>query len=122
MSVMHNDHLGYITSDPKNLGTALKLSARIKLPRLSRDGRLSTLLKMNGLSMSTRMVAEVQQVSEVDEVVDAENSIVEVTSVTSLGKSEVQVAAEFVDAVNKIIEAECMLQDGRDFNELIKKK
>ena len=31
----HDDHLGYITSCPTNLGTALRASVHIKLPNLS---------------------------------------------------------------------------------------
>ena len=31
----HDDHLGYITSCPTNLGTALRASVHIKLPYLS---------------------------------------------------------------------------------------
>jgi len=33
----HNDHLGYITSCPTNLGTALRASVHIKLPKLCKD-------------------------------------------------------------------------------------
>merc|ERR1711920_1060478 len=33
----HNEHLGYITSCPTNLGTALRGSVHIKLPKLSKD-------------------------------------------------------------------------------------
>lgn len=33
----HDDHLGYITSCPTNLGTALRASVHIKLPFLSQD-------------------------------------------------------------------------------------
>ena len=33
----HDDHLGYITSCPTNLGTALRASVHIKLPNLSKD-------------------------------------------------------------------------------------
>jgi creatine kinase/arginine kinase len=31
----HDDHLGYITSCPSNLGTGLRASVHIKLPKLS---------------------------------------------------------------------------------------
>lgn len=31
----HDDHLGYITSCPTNLGTALRASVHIRLPKLS---------------------------------------------------------------------------------------
>ena len=33
----HNEHLGYITSCPTNLGTALRASVHIKLPELAKD-------------------------------------------------------------------------------------
>ena len=32
---LHDEHLGYITACPTNLGTALKASVHIKLPKLS---------------------------------------------------------------------------------------
>ena len=33
----HDDHLGYITSCPTNLGTALRASVHIKLPKLQKN-------------------------------------------------------------------------------------
>jgi creatine kinase/arginine kinase len=33
----HDDHLGYITSCPTNLGTALRASVHIKLPCLAKN-------------------------------------------------------------------------------------
>ena len=33
----HDDHLGYITSCPTNLGTALRASVHIKLPMLAKN-------------------------------------------------------------------------------------
>jgi len=33
----HDEHLGYITSCPTNLGTAMRASVHIKLPKLSKD-------------------------------------------------------------------------------------
>jgi len=33
----HNDHLGYITTCPTNLGTGLRASIHVKLPLLSKD-------------------------------------------------------------------------------------
>ena len=33
----HAEHLGYITSCPTNLGTAMRASVHIKLPKLSKD-------------------------------------------------------------------------------------
>lgn len=34
---LHNDHVGYITSCPTNLGTALRASVHIHLPNLMKD-------------------------------------------------------------------------------------
>lgn len=34
---LHNNHVGYITSCPTNLGTALRASVHIHLPNLMRD-------------------------------------------------------------------------------------
>lgn len=36
----HDDHLGYITSCPTNLGTALRASVHIKLPKLMNNKEL----------------------------------------------------------------------------------
>lgn len=33
----HDEHLGYITSCPTNLGTAMRASVHIKLPKLCKD-------------------------------------------------------------------------------------
>lgn len=115
--IMHNEHLGYITTDPKNLGTAMKFSVRIKLPKLSKDGRLSTLLKLNNLTQSYRLVSETQKVNEVDEQLDSLESVLELTSTISLGKSEVEIAQMFADSVNRLIETEKMLEAGKDLNE-----
>jgi len=37
ISFSYNEHLGYITSCPTNLGTAMRASVHIKLPKLSKD-------------------------------------------------------------------------------------
>jgi protein-arginine kinase len=84
----YNKHLGYLTTDPKNLGTGLKISVRIKLPKLSKDGRLSSLLKMFNLSQHYRILNEPNTNQNSEETVES-NSIVEVASSITLGKSEV---------------------------------
>jgi hypothetical protein len=66
----------------------LKLSVRIKLPKLSKDGRLSTLLKMFNLSQHYRVLNEPLKDQNNEEVAET-SSIVEVASSITLGKSEV---------------------------------
>ncbi len=74
---MRDSRLGYLTTDPKNLGTALKLSVRIKLPNLSKDSRISALLKMFNLNQHYKVVSS------------EEPSTLEISSSKSMGKSEV---------------------------------
>ncbi len=66
----------------------MKLSVRIKLPKLSKDGRLSTLLKMFNLSQHYRVLNEPLKDQNNEEVAET-SSIVEVASSITLGKSEV---------------------------------
>lgn len=83
---MKNDHLGYLTTDPKDLGTALKISARLRLPNLVKDSRLQNFLKLLDLSQSYRFIKESNDDIDPDNI---ESSVVEVSSKNTLGKSEV---------------------------------
>lgn len=92
--IMRTKHLGNLTTDPKNLGTALKISVRIKLPKLSKDSRLQALLKSYNLSQSYRIVDELQHSEDDFDLLDEpgkkkESSILEISSIYTLGKSEV---------------------------------
>ena len=87
IDVMKSDRLGYITTDPKNLGTAMKFSVRIKLPYLSKDTRLATILKILDLSPNFRISSETQYLGDNDD--DRKNPILEISSKHTLGKSEV---------------------------------
>ena len=87
--VMHSKHLGYITTDPKNLGTALKLTVRIKLDKLSQDSRLSALLKNLNLSQSFKVLDENYNIDEPADKQDIKHPVVEISSKVNLGKSEV---------------------------------
>lgn len=86
---MKSKHLGYLTTDPKNLGTAMKFSVRVKLPLLAKDGRLGALLKLLALNQSYRLVNETQHPNLYLEEDDRNSSILEIASKISLGKTEV---------------------------------
>lgn len=87
---MHNRHLGYITTDPKDLGTALKLTVRIRLDKLGNDGRLAAVLKLYGLNHSFKRVTETPKSSdEEEEDKERTNNTLEISSKVTLGKSEV---------------------------------
>lgn len=90
MDIMKNKHLGFVTSDPKNLGTALKISARIKLPKLSEDSRIQAILKTLNLSHTFNVFKEENHDElSLDETRSKKNSIFVISSIQTLGKSEV---------------------------------
>lgn len=48
--------MGFLTTDPANVGTALKMSVRLRIPNLSRSGRLPVVLKLTELSQNFNVV------------------------------------------------------------------
>lgn len=89
--LMHNNHLGYVTTDPKNLGTTLKLTVRINLPNLCHDSRLSAILKLLNLNQSFKLIGENFDIDEPLDKEDTGHSVVEISSKMTLGKSEVNI-------------------------------
>lgn len=75
--------------ESKNKGTAMKFSVRIKLPHLSKDGRLGALLKLLNLNNQYRIIDETQHRDLYAEEDDRKSSILEIASKISLGKTEV---------------------------------
>ena len=84
---MHNNRLGYLTTDPANLGTALKISVRIRIPKLNKDGRLPALLKSLNLNHKYRIIKETDSKTDANE--DKKSDILEISSLQTLGQSEV---------------------------------
>lgn len=107
--VMYDSRLGYLTTDPKDLGTGLKFSARMKLPALSQDHRISALLKMLNLNQKYKRI-------------ESEENVLEVSSSRTMGKSEVQIAQDFIDSINQLIVAEKRVQSGEPLAEILYKE
>jgi len=51
----HDDHFGYLTTCPANIGTGLKYNVFLKLPNLTKDMRLPTIIKDLNLTMEEIM-------------------------------------------------------------------
>ena len=51
----HDDHYGYLTTCPANIGTGLKYNVYLKLPHLTKDMRLPTIIKDLNLTMEEIM-------------------------------------------------------------------
>ncbi|XP_055333748.1 creatine kinase B-type-like [Paramacrobiotus metropolitanus] len=103
---MWNDHLGFVTTCPSNLGTALRASVFIKLPRLSQDPRFPAIVKKLGLHK--RAVPELQN-----------SGVYDMSNVDRLGISEVDSIQQVIDSSNLLIRMEKRLKSDRTIDHLI---
>ena len=93
----YSDHLGYITSCPTNLGTAMRASVHIKLPKLGADmERFKTItdqyhLQIRGIH---------------GEHSESEDGIYDISNRRRLGITEVEAVQDMYDGVVALIEAE----------------
>jgi protein-arginine kinase len=88
ISFAHDDHFGYLTTCPANIGTGLKYNIFIKLPHLTKDMRLPTLIKDLNLTMEEIM----------DPDPEAFKDCIDISNRDRIGKTEVCV----FDLLNRI--------------------
>lgn len=97
----HDNHLGYITSCPTNLGTALRASVHIKLPKLSAD-------KERFQAIADEWNVQIRGIhGEHSETVDATYDI---SNKRRLGRSEKDLVQDMYNGVKAMIEAEKSIQ------------
>ena len=97
----HNEHLGYITSCPTNLGTAMRASVHIHLPNLMKDWP------------RFQKIADdhyVQIRGSHGEHSDTSDGIFDISNRRRLGRSEKDLVQDMYDGVSKMIEAELELR------------
>ncbi len=93
----HSKHLGYITSCPTNLGTAMRASVHIKLPKLGQNKeRFEAIAKAH----------HVQIRGIHGEHSESEGGIYDISNRRRLGVSEVQCVQDMYDGVVALIAAE----------------
>ena len=93
----HNSHLGYITSCPTNLGTALRASVHIHLPYLG------------GKKEAFQTIADkfyVQIRGAHGEHTETDDNIYDISNKRRLGRSEAQLVQDMYDGVKAMIEKE----------------
>ena len=97
----YSPHLGYITSCPTNLGTAMRASVHIRLPKLSEDmARFKEITDAHHL-----------QIRGIHgEHSESEGGIYDISNRRRLGVSEVQCVQDMYDGVKALIEAEQALE------------
>lgn len=97
LKFMKNSRFGYLTFCPTNLGTTIRASVHIKIPKLSRD-----MDKLNELA--DRLNLQVRGTR--GEHTEAEGGVYDVSNKRRLGLTEFQVIKEMYDGVLEIIKQE----------------
>jgi len=93
----YNDHLGYITSCPTNLGTAMRASVHIALPKLAKD--------MDAFKTITdKYHLQIRGIH--GEHSQSEGDVYDISNRRRLGITEVEAVQDMYDGVVALIEAE----------------
>ena len=96
----YSEHLGYITSCPTNLGTAMRASVHIKLPRLAQNMELFQ-------SITDRHHLQIRGIH--GEHSESEGGVFDISNRRRLGVSEVECVQDMHDGVAALIAAEASL-------------
>ena len=97
----HNSHVGYITSCPTNLGTALRASVHIHLPNLMNDWP-----KFQAIADKYN----VQIRGSHGEHSDTSDGIFDISNKRRLGRSEKDLVQDMYDGVKAMMQAELALR------------
>ena len=93
----HDDHLGYITSCPTNLGTALRASVHIKLPKLSKK-------KEEFEAIADKYNVQIRGIHGEDS--ESVGDVYDISNKRRLGMSEVQLVMDMYNGVKAMITRE----------------
>ena len=93
----HDDHLGYITSCPTNLGTALRASVHIQLPKLSKQ-------KDQFNAIADKYYVQIRGIH--GEHTETDDGTYDISNKRRLGRSEKDLVQDMIDGVKALIEAE----------------
>jgi len=96
--------LGFVNASPENLGTALRASMFVKLPRLGQQPGFEDLLDRLRLEVSSRFNAE------------KSSGIYDIANAERLGQSEVQLINTMINGVGILINLEKRLESGEKVN------
>lgn len=92
LEYMRNDRLGFLTTSPSNLGTALAIKVDMKLPKLLTHSSFDSVIAKCSCSVKL-------EVSETEGVCTISNRV-------CLGISEVQILHSVIDCITQLIQAE----------------
>lgn len=98
-----DDHLGYITSCPTNLGTGLRASVHIALPKLCKD-------KARFQAIADKYNVQIRGIH--GEHTETDDGVFDISNRRRLGISEAQLVQDMYDGVKAMAEAEIELGGG----------
>ncbi len=97
----YTDHLGYLSSCPTNLGTAMRASVHVKIPHLSKQENFKDICAKIGLSV--RGIH--------GEHSESEGGVYDISNKRRLGLSEVDAIISVAQGVKTLLEAEAKLEE-----------
>jgi len=104
----HDEHLGYITSCPTNLGTALRASVHIHLPNLAKE-------KKQFQEIADKYYVQIRGAH--GEHTETDDGIFDISNRRRLGRSEKDLVQDMYDGVKAMIEAEKALRPAEEKKE-----
>lgn len=93
----HDEHLGYITSCPTNLGTAMRASVHVRLPELSKD-------KARFQAIADQYYVQIRGIH--GEHTETNDGTYDISNRRRLGRSEKDLVQDMYDGVKAMIAAE----------------
>ena len=96
----HDEHLGYITSCPTNLGTAMRASVHIKLPLLMKDKET-----MQGIA--DEYYVQIRGIH--GEHTETDDGVFDISNRRRLGRSEKDLVQDMINGVKALMEKEAEL-------------
>ena len=93
----HDDHLGYITSCPTNLGTAMRASVHVKLPKLSKD-------KKRFQEIADKYYVQIRGIH--GEHSESDDGTYDISNKRRLGRGEALLVKDMYDGIKEMIAVE----------------
>uniref|UniRef100_A0ABM0GN40 Creatine kinase B-type-like n=1 Tax=Saccoglossus kowalevskii TaxID=10224 RepID=A0ABM0GN40_SACKO len=106
---MFNDKLGYINTCPSNIGTGLRASVHIRLPRLTNHPAFKGVV--------TKLNLECRGLD--GEESGIEGGVQDISNELRLGYSEVYLVQSLIDSINLLTEMETRLENDEDIDNLL---
>ena len=93
----NDDHFGYVSTCPTNMGTGLRASVHINLPKLMKNPKLHQ-------SIADKYQVQIRGIH--GEHTETDDGVFDISNLRRLGRNEVQLVQDMYDGVKAMIKAE----------------